>query len=90
MVGVKHLTICILFLWIETFRSLEYRYLNHKLDLRTCKAYIQDLIEQRPMLNLIVKAELSKRDKITRRLIIKQLRSCLSLTGKIFLPPETH
>ena len=88
MVGVKHLTICILFLWIETFRSLEYLYL--KLDLRTCKAYIHDLIEQRPMLNLIVKAELSKRDKITRRLIIKQLRSCLSFTGKTFLPPETH
>lgn len=65
VVGVIHLTICILFLWIETFRSLEYRYLKHKLDLKTCKAYIQDLIEQRPMLNLIVKADLSKRDNAT-------------------------
>lgn len=46
--GYIHLSIFILFLWVEMFFSWEYKYLKHKLEEKTCKAYIQDLIETQP------------------------------------------
>lgn len=54
--GYIHLPIFILFLWVEMFFSWEYKYLKHKLEEKTCKAYIQDLIETQPEVTLSVVA----------------------------------
>lgn len=54
--GYIHLPLFILFLWIETFLSWEYQYLNFMLEEKTCKAYIQELIEQQPVVTLSVVA----------------------------------
>ena len=42
VVGYIHLPIFILFLWVEMFFSWEYKYLKHKLEEKTCKAYTVD------------------------------------------------
>lgn len=54
--GYVQLPLFILFLWTETFFSWEYQYLEYKLEEKTCKAYIQELIEQQPAVTLSVVA----------------------------------
>lgn len=56
VLGYIHLPVFILFLWIETFFSWEYDYLSTILEEKTCKTYIQELKELKPVIILGVGA----------------------------------
>lgn len=56
VLGYIHLPVFVLFLWGETFCSWEAQYLSNMLEEKTCKTYIQELMEQKPVLTLAVVA----------------------------------
>lgn len=56
ILGYIHLPAFILFLWVELLFSWEYDYLSAIMEEKSCKTYIQELKEQRPLLILGVEA----------------------------------
>ena len=56
VLGYIHLPVFVLFLWVETFLSWESDYLSNMLEEKSCKIYIKELMEQKPIVTMAVVA----------------------------------